>query len=205
MAAPTSPILDTHTLETDTPHALSSVERWTCTRCGCAVLVKGGHVYGSASAEACGNPAPAAAECTPVDTSPAGTLRRAADVTVYASQGGDRYHQTSDCRALVSAQMIWDCDGPDDLPAIAPMNGGYAAMPTTALAALGEGKTPCAVCLPGSGAALARSSCEEDFEHLPMPVFTNGKLRTVQCYRCPVPWPCTTALVLGLVDRAVTP
>lgn len=75
MAAPTSPILDTHTLETDTPHALSSVERWTCTRCGCAVLVKGGHVYGSASVEECGNPAPAA---VPVDTSPAGTLRRAA-------------------------------------------------------------------------------------------------------------------------------
>lgn len=54
MAAPTSPIIDTHTLENDPPHAASAATRWTCIRCGCAVLVNDGYVYGSASAEECG-------------------------------------------------------------------------------------------------------------------------------------------------------
>lgn len=54
MTAPTSPIIDTHALEDDPPHALSSVSRWTCTACGCAVLVNGPVVYGSASREECG-------------------------------------------------------------------------------------------------------------------------------------------------------
>ena len=54
MAAPTSPIIDTHTLADDQPHALSSVSRWTCTSCGRAVLANGPVVYGSASSEECG-------------------------------------------------------------------------------------------------------------------------------------------------------
>jgi len=38
-----------HIFESDQPHALSSVERWTCTQCGCAVLQSRGLVYGSAT------------------------------------------------------------------------------------------------------------------------------------------------------------
>ncbi|MFD5631618.1 MULTISPECIES: hypothetical protein [Streptomycetaceae] len=42
----------------------------------------------------------------------------------------------------------------------------------------------------------------EDFGHEPMDVVTNGKLRAVECYRChAIPWPCMSAIVLGLVPR----
>ncbi|MEU9865509.1 hypothetical protein AB0D99_32035 [Streptomyces sp. NPDC047971] len=44
----------------------------------------------------------------------------------------------------------------------------------------------------------------EDFGHEPMDVYTNGKLRTVECARCPVQWPCTSAIVLGLTPRRDT-
>lgn len=54
MSAPSSPIIDTHTLADDPPHGLSSVARWTCVRCGCAVLANGPVIYGSASTEECG-------------------------------------------------------------------------------------------------------------------------------------------------------
>ncbi|MGW2169122.1 hypothetical protein ACWC1C_01165 [Streptomyces sp. NPDC001705] len=42
-----------HDFEDDPPHGLSRVERWTCTRCGHAVLRNGGVVYGSAVTEEC--------------------------------------------------------------------------------------------------------------------------------------------------------
>lgn len=60
----------------------------------------------------------------------------------------------------------------------------------------------------------------EDFGHEPMNIITNGKLRAVVCARCrtvrnvwwtnggcwvvdvrEIPWPCTSARVLGLVAR----
>lgn len=53
----------------------------------------------------------------------------------------------------------------------------------------------------------------DDFGHEPMNVITNGKLRAVVCARCQqwdiygysreasVRWPCTSAIVLGLVQR----
>lgn len=53
MNAPNSEILDTHDFEDDSPHALSSVVRWTCRTCGRAVLVNGPVVYGSASQSVC--------------------------------------------------------------------------------------------------------------------------------------------------------
>lgn len=57
MTTPTSAIIDTHALVTDPPQDLSSVSRWTCTDCGCAVLANGPVVYGSASTQACGGKA----------------------------------------------------------------------------------------------------------------------------------------------------
>lgn len=45
-----------HAFEDDPPHALSRVERWTCTECGRAVLRNGMVVYGSAVREPCGEP-----------------------------------------------------------------------------------------------------------------------------------------------------
>lgn len=43
-----------HTVENDPPAALTATERWTCKRCGSAVLRAGtGNVYGSAVEETC--------------------------------------------------------------------------------------------------------------------------------------------------------
>lgn len=56
MTAPASPVLDTHALLPDPPHTLSSVARWTCTWCGCAVLKNGPVIYGSATTQGCGGP-----------------------------------------------------------------------------------------------------------------------------------------------------
>ena len=42
-----------HTFESDPPHALTSVSRWTCTTCGDAVLLNGHVVYGSATQRTC--------------------------------------------------------------------------------------------------------------------------------------------------------
>lgn len=42
-----------HAFEDDPPHALSRVERWTCTRCGAAVLRNSSVVYGSAATDEC--------------------------------------------------------------------------------------------------------------------------------------------------------
>lgn len=47
-----------HALETDPPHALSSVMRWTCGTCGDAVLVCGTNVYGNATERDCPQPQP---------------------------------------------------------------------------------------------------------------------------------------------------
>jgi len=43
----------THDLEWDPPAVMTAVRRWTCTRCGDAVLVNGDNVYGSATRETC--------------------------------------------------------------------------------------------------------------------------------------------------------
>lgn len=42
-----------HNLEADPPAALTAVRRWTCTRCGDAVLLNGGHTYGGATERTC--------------------------------------------------------------------------------------------------------------------------------------------------------
>lgn len=42
-----------HDLEHDPPHALASVDRYTCKRCGCAVLGNARNAYGSAMEQPC--------------------------------------------------------------------------------------------------------------------------------------------------------
>lgn len=44
---------DGHDLEDDSPGGISSVQRWTCKRCGSAILRYRGNVYGSALDTAC--------------------------------------------------------------------------------------------------------------------------------------------------------
>jgi hypothetical protein len=85
---------------------------------------------------------------------------------VYASAGGTRYHAAEDCRALRSGQDLsdWECwddychhDHPQP----------RAIRETTAVEALGAGKMPCHVCLPGQTPTWYRSSSEDDYGHQP--------------------------------------
>ncbi|MCX5529001.1 hypothetical protein OG785_45250 [Streptomyces sp. NBC_00006] len=152
--------------------------------------------------------------------------------TVFATQGGDRFHKTSTCSAVASAQLIWDSDE-FEIPAYAPME-----IPFTT--AMGDGKEPCTFCFPGLRAAWYRGSSEEDYGHEPVARVLDGwdgpqSSKRPVCARCirhvrkwsswtvgyderagvqwengwlhlqfPAPWPCTSAIVLGLVPREVT-
>lgn len=116
--------------------------------------------------------------------------------TVYASAGGNRYHRSSNCSALEMGQNIHDYDC--DCWGRCEHGRAHYVLETTPSEARMDGKTPCRVCLSGTGVGPS----EDDFGHEPVYVVTNGKFRTVECYRCsPVTWPCTTAVVLGLAPR----
>jgi hypothetical protein len=49
-------IVHGHAIEDDSPGGLSRVQRWTCGRCGDAVLRYGGNTYGSALDTPCATP-----------------------------------------------------------------------------------------------------------------------------------------------------
>lgn len=131
------------------------------------------------------------------------------ETTVYASKGGTAFHNTRNCRAREAGQGLWDTD---DWP-------GYAIQPMTIPAAMGAGKLPCLVCMPDLGANWFRTPCEDDFGHEPFGPY-DGAMVCRRCYvtvirewvdaydnprhrrvRDVVLWPCTSAVVLGLVPR----
>lgn len=134
---------------------------------------------------------------------------------VYTSGGGQRYHATKTCPALTGGQNLndWDCECWGRCSHRSPR----AVVPLEPAAAAARGKTPCLACYPG---AIDLGPSENDYGHQPVPIVTNGRLRTVECYRCattvthydeayrpsrwtkPVTWPCTTAVVLGLAPRS---
>lgn len=124
--------------------------------------------------------------------------------TVYASAGGRRYHATTDCRVFRNGHGMWRFDPNEWVPGMPQvmLTDGHPLRKTTALAAIGAGKTPCHVCIPGSERALAVSSCEDDFGHEPRWIGETG-----YCPRCSwdtdsvIDWPCSSAAVLGLVER----
>lgn len=110
-------------------------------------------------------------------------------LTVYASEGGARYHSRWSCPAFTAGSLLNDDDCDEWCRHEHAQR--HPALDFTVAEAAECGRTPCRVCVP----PLAAS---EDFGHEPMDVITNGKLRAVECYRCPVPWPCATAVLLGL-------
>lgn len=140
------------------------------------------------------------------------------NATVYTSQGGRAFHGDRDCQARRSGRDLNDWDFNNQgfywVPGCRALNT-YAVEPMTIPAAMGAGKLPCAVCLP---TALALPATGETYGHEPVTEDDLWGTPFVVCARCTeggarwgwdnrlirVPWPCTSAVVLGLVPRAVT-
>ncbi|MET9517466.1 hypothetical protein [Streptomyces sp. NPDC002994] len=131
---------------------------------------------------------------------------------VYASQGGSRYHSTRLCNAFLVGQHLWRFDPMQWVPGMPQimLTNGHRLDEVVVTEALGRGKEPCADCFPGQRAELHRSSSEYDFGHQPVEIQGDwfcGRCRTRyidehgdhESY--PTLWPCTSAVVLGLVDR----
>jgi hypothetical protein len=133
--------------------------------------------------------------------------------TVYASRGGRAFHAAHDCRARESGSDLFDGMG---------TRYAYRTEPTTIETVMGAGKLPCGACLPELLAGWFRTPCEDDFGHQPVDEYADTPFRTkrVVCARCrttatggfrwdgswwrmsiATAWPCTSAVVLGLVPR----
>ncbi|MER6492638.1 hypothetical protein [Streptomyces griseorubiginosus] len=129
---------------------------------------------------------------------------------VYATKGGRRFHKTANCRSQQAGQELY---------------GGWGTLRVRHLdemsltTAFQQGNSPCGTCYPGMRAALHRGSSGDDYGHRPIwadfgqcvvdPGACNCPYHDEQqaCERCRhgrqhVLWPCTSAIVLGLADRA---
>ncbi|GAA2686206.1 hypothetical protein GCM10010400_58110 [Streptomyces aculeolatus] len=142
-------------------------------------------------------------------------------ITVYASKGGTRFHTDLHCKAFHSAHDLWRFDPEQWVPGMPQimLSDGHPLRETTMTAAFGEGQEPCAVCMPGSRAALYRLNAENDYGHEPVEIGSAPPNFGVVCARCRtdvrpigriaayrlyVPWPCASAVVLGLALREET-
>lgn len=135
-------------------------------------------------------------------------------ITVYASEGGARFHTDLHCRAFHTAHDLWRFDPEQWVPGMPQimLSDGYPLRETTMTAAFGEGQEPCAVCMPGSRAAYYRTPAEDDYGHEPVTGFVDPRGRGLGqvCARCRgtgvagVRWPCASAVVLGLAPREET-
>lgn len=133
--------------------------------------------------------------------------------TVFATKGGGRFHKTTICESAERARLIYDSD--EFTVRSHPWES------TTLTAAMDHGKEACTTCFPSLRAAWYRSSSEDDFGHWPTRGISLDSLADDVCQRCTewgvwygdahdlrpvhIPWPCTSAIVLGLVPREVTP
>lgn len=130
--------------------------------------------------------------------------------TVYASTGGERYHRSSNCSAFDMGQNIHDYDC--DCWGYCTHGRGWRIAETTPSQARADGKTPCRVCLPG---ATAPAPSEDSFGHEPFEY--DGTTICRRCYETvthydeayqpsrytrTVPWPCGTAVLLGIAPAA---
>lgn len=137
--------------------------------------------------------------------------------TVFTSRGARRYHADRRCWAMHAGRDLNEWD-PQWVPGCRALVK-YAVEEVTPERAVAEGRTPCRVCKPRAADPLL----VEDFGHRPVMSFIDGRSLGRVCARCEivtpptmwdiegeryevrgfvtVRWPCTSALVLGLVDR----
>lgn len=135
---------------------------------------------------------------------------------VFSSAGSRKYHFNKGCKAFESAQMLsdWDCGCDTYCTHRMPRMHGLVRMSATKAAI--DGKLPCLACVPEH---LREMPDAEDFGHWPTRGISLNSLCDDVCQRCTEPgawygrgvdemtpvhiaWPCTSALVLGLVQRA---
>jgi hypothetical protein len=140
--------------------------------------------------------------------------------TVYTTARGRRFHAIHWCRALESGQMLsdWDYDYEFPPPSGTRLPQVHAVKRRSSISAAHHGYTACRVCVPP---ALALPPSGETYGHelidqyAGTPEGDRGVSNAV-CARCsvwewdpalrlnfgfPVRWPCTSAVVLGLVLR----
>lgn len=136
--------------------------------------------------------------------------------TVFATEGGHRYHKSRACFAFNDGQHLWRFDPQQWVPGMPQimLSNGHSWREMSFVTALGQGKGPCAECFPGQRAALYQGNCENDYGHEPIEIDGDSF-----CARCrnhgfadggdpwthPTLWPCASAVVLGLVPRVATP
>lgn len=137
------------------------------------------------------------------------------DLTVYATDGAPRYHSSRACQTLRNAQDLSDWDCWDDYchhehPRPRPVRELDLAAAVTA------GKWPCHTCYKAS---VILPPSANTFGHAPTEFFAVrvcarcttwdrnhwldewGNDHRSERYPVPVAWPCTSAIVLGLVPR----
>lgn len=143
--------------------------------------------------------------------------------TVYASEGGRRFHKDRNCHRFHAAHDLWRFDPMQWVPGMPQimLTDGHPLREMPISTAFGHGKEPCAACFPELLAAIYRSSSENDYGHWPTRGISLNSLADDVCQRCTewgvwygnaddlrsvhIPWPCTSAIVLGLVPREQQP
>ena len=135
-------------------------------------------------------------------------------LTVYATGGAPRYHSSRTCRALLSGQDLNDWDCWDDYCNHHLHRTPRTIRETDLAGAVAAGKWPCHTCYP---APTVIPPSQDDFGHWPTKGISLLSLSEDVCQRCTewgvwygnaddlrpvhIPWPCTSAIVLGLVPR----
>ncbi|MFF1284379.1 hypothetical protein ACFVY4_27005 [Streptomyces sp. NPDC058299] len=128
--------------------------------------------------------------------------------TVYVTHGR-KYHVRADCPRMVYGENLHDWEGETDWGYDGFTAGTYRREDPSPQDAAARGKLPCLHCVPAE-LRLFPPLYGQDFGHRPIVSFIDGRALNRVCARCTtntptgvwgVRWPCTSAIVLGLVDR----
>lgn len=140
-------------------------------------------------------------------------------MAVYATVGGRRFHVDAECRALIAGQSVHG-DG-SHYAGTGYLIGVWPVGVVLSVAAARAGFTACRVCVPDADALPGTG---ETYGHRPWFVCLPDFRKGYGCARCrrvvrvpnisdddevtrwhhethAVPWPCMSALVLGLAPR----